>query len=223
MSPVASDVQDDSHSWAVSYADFLMVLLSFFVIFFSTDNKKRDVIIDIVAQQNANKASASETAGSSGGLANQDLQISKSKEFGEAEQKSLQKLIEEFPGFEFYKEDGQRRLVLNFPPDIYALGQYDLSPDLQKVFDKVISQVKEHEELLDIMFVGHTDSRKVSKKKHRDVASNFDLSSIRASRALEHARHLGFDEAHMTAKGEAEFSRNSRTLSIVIIPRGGER
>ena len=37
---------ETSHLWAVSYADFLMVLLSFFIIFFSLDKKTKDSVID---------------------------------------------------------------------------------------------------------------------------------------------------------------------------------
>ena len=39
--PNLPQVQDDStHLWAVSYADFLMVLLCFFILFFSVDGPK---------------------------------------------------------------------------------------------------------------------------------------------------------------------------------------
>ncbi|RYZ56260.1 MAG: hypothetical protein EOP07_12820, partial [Proteobacteria bacterium] len=36
---------EDSASWAVSYSDMLMVLMSFFIIFFSYDESKRSTIL----------------------------------------------------------------------------------------------------------------------------------------------------------------------------------
>ena len=43
----AQIASEDMQSWAVSYSDMLMVLMSFFVIFFSFEDKKRD---DLVSQ-----------------------------------------------------------------------------------------------------------------------------------------------------------------------------
>ena len=42
-----SDHGDADHGWAVSYSDLLMVLMSFFIIFFSFDNSKKSVIDQI--------------------------------------------------------------------------------------------------------------------------------------------------------------------------------
>ena len=40
---VAED--ENQHLWAVSYSDFLMALLAFFILFFSMDDTKKDQLI----------------------------------------------------------------------------------------------------------------------------------------------------------------------------------
>ena len=44
--PEEQEFHSEGESWAVSYADFLMVLLSFFIIFFSYSREKTQSIID---------------------------------------------------------------------------------------------------------------------------------------------------------------------------------
>ena len=58
---------ENAHLWAVSYSDFLMALLAFFILFFSMDDTKKDQLILNLAQEFSTKANM-ETGGPFAGL-----------------------------------------------------------------------------------------------------------------------------------------------------------
>ncbi|MEY4066263.1 MAG: OmpA family [Pseudomonadota bacterium] len=70
----AAFATDDSQTWAVSYADMLMVLMSFFVLFFSTDKKNGQNMLDKVAShlKNDRQLQVSQTAEGKMGIGTQN-------------------------------------------------------------------------------------------------------------------------------------------------------
>lgn len=205
---------DDSHSWAVSYADFLMVLLSFFVVFFSQNEEQRGILIDIISAGQtgaASKAAAGPTgAGSAAqsGLPEQTYQ-------------SLKEIADRVPGFELLRDTEKQLVILNFPDNIYAPGQYELRGEASQILDDVLIQLKSQIQNFEVRFVGHTDDVQLQRRRGKTLETNFDLSSLRASRALERAVKLGLPPSQLSTRGKAEFSRNSRTLSIVVVHQAG--
>ncbi|MBX3019915.1 MAG: hypothetical protein KF767_18655 [Bdellovibrionaceae bacterium] len=200
-------------SWAVSYADMLMVLLAFFVVFFSIDNKsEKDDLIDLLSGK---KAAAGDREKAGGNVVEQ---VRVGDKVGQAAEglEGLQKFVMKLPGFETETRVEGRKLILHFPENIYGPGKYMLTGDMMKSLDEVIDRLKPYQAGVDVAFVGHTDEKQLRASRGRTLANNFDLSSLRASRALQRAIEMGIKPATLSAQGGAEFSRNTRSLTIVV-------
>ncbi|MGZ3805206.1 MAG: OmpA/MotB family protein [Pseudobdellovibrionaceae bacterium] len=204
-------VHDDGHSWAVSYADFLMVLLSFFIIFFSVDGNQRVDIIDRIAM----------SAGGKGGQ--NALGKNKTNLLGPRLPAGIADVATGVDGFFVERADHSQKLYIYFDDNIYNPGQIDL-PALQiSKLQDILTRLQPYISDVNITFVGHTDSMKVQKLKSKYMENNFDLSSLRATKALQQAVKSGFDPSKMFAKGVAEHAKGTRTLSLVITPSEEER
>lgn len=197
-------ISDDSHSWAVSYADFLMVLLSFFVIFFSIDGDKKEQIFDrLVAGQPAPNA---------------DKKPNGSDKIPEG----VTAVVSGIDGLFVSRPDEKQKIYIYFEDNIYSPGQLDLK-DLQvEKLKGILTQLEPFMKEINITFIGHTDNTTVSVSRNRFINDNFDLSSLRATKALQQAVKAGFNPERMFAKGVAEHARGSRTLSLVISPSGDD-
>lgn len=207
-----SHVHDDAHSWAVSYADFLMVLLSFFIIFFSVEGNQRVDVIDRIAMS----AAAGKGGQNAMGKHKTNLQ-------GPRLPAGIADVAIGVDGFFVERADRSQKLYIYFDDNIYRPGEVDLpSPQVSKLRD-ILTRLEPYIKEVNITFVGHTDSTKVQRVKNKFVDNNFDLSSIRATKALQQAVKSGFDPAKMFAKGVAEHSKGTRTLSLVITPGEEER
>ncbi|MFP5518874.1 MAG: flagellar motor protein MotB [Bdellovibrionia bacterium] len=205
-----TEVHDDGHSWAVSYADFLMVLLSFFVIFFSVDQNKKETIID----QISNNTELKDAGGKSGKQLERTIASHSTLPAG------IDKVATEVEGFFVEKMDKNQKLFIYFDDNIYPPGKIDLPAKQVEKLKEILTTLQPFNDEINITFVGHTDESVVSKSKNFYLANNFDLSSLRATRALQQAVKAKFDPRHMYAQGVAEHTRGTRTLSLVISPGG---
>jgi flagellar motor protein MotB len=199
-------IHEDSHSWAVSYADFLMVLLSFFIIFFSVDGNKKTDLIDQIAAETLGAGKNKPAGYTNKSLTNTRLPS------GVAE------VANGVDGMFVERPDKSQKLYIYFDDNIYAPGQLDLNEAQIQNLRKILSSLQPFMDNISITFVGHTDSTAVSISRNRFIDDNFDLSSLRATKALQQAARLGFNPTKMFAKGVAEHSRGSRTLSLIIAP-----
>lgn len=217
MQKAPSELAEDSHSWAVSYADFLMVLLSFFILFFSMDKKERvNFIENFLANQDLAKEQKDQTGNPKRGA----LSAGTTKPI-EPLPVEVRKLSQDIQGF-YVDQQSVDRIVISFEDNIYRLGSFDLSEkDIQNLHG-LLKKLEPYLKQVNITFVGHTDENKKFKKGNRYIGNNFDLSSLRATKALQNAVKLGFDPKHMYAQGVAENQRASRTLSLIVSP-GGNR
>lgn len=193
-------LHEDGHAWAVSYADFLMVLLSFFVIFFSIDDQKRDNLFQKLAV--------------TGKPVDQKFAANKNDRLPQGVNSALTNL----DGLYVSRPDEKEKLYIYFEDNIYLPGQLDLSPPQIEKLKGILTQLEPYMKEISITFIGHTDSSTVSVSKNRFISDNFDLSSLRATKALQQAVKAGFDANQMFAKGVASHSRGSRTLSLVVSP-----
>lgn len=213
---------DSSHLWAVSYADFLMVLLCFFIIFFSADeNQKQSVIQKIfVTQENGNSGNGSSS--SQRDLASKHQGSDASVEetaTGTAtfSRKALETALEDYSLSKFDNSEG---LLVHFKDDLYEKGSFELSINQQNALNNFLKKVFPYRDQVSMTFIGHADADRIhpgSKKIYKD---NFDLSAIRATRALQYAVKHGFPEDQVSAKGNSKNSRVTRSLSVLIKPKG---
>lgn len=193
----------EDHSWAVSYSDLLMVILSFFVIFFSQDkNKTQDWIRKIVGDSRS-VSSVSE---------NRNVAL------------PMQSLSERWQSLEnvTLRVDNRNQSVeIQFPDNMYAKNSFELTPKHLILFEKTMAQIAPFTNEIDIIIIGHSDIR-VHQKVTGDslIQNNFDLSSLRANVALREALRLGVPSDSLLTMGSAQNTRNSRSLSIVLRPKG---
>ena len=203
---------ETAHLWAVSYADFLMVLLSFFILFFSTDTQTKDDIIEVISKKTQKITEGSESSSSLAGTAGTGI-----------DGVDVDSLINVLKARNVSVEKLKRKIVFRFADNIYGLGEFRLTQDSRQELFAVLDLLKPYYEAVDITIVGHTDSLKLKQRDQKQlIKNNFDLSVFRATRALEAAIGHGAPIEALAAKGSADFRRNSRTLSLVVTPRNIE-
>lgn len=201
---------ENSHLWAVSYADFLMALMSFFILFYSADPQTKNSIIMNLAQEFSNSGKT-DLASGAGGLNGGGGNFEKSR--------LPSNFAESFSQLNVTMEKDEASLVINFQDNMYPPGKHDFSYDQKLSVQEVLKKIKPFSENVNLYFEGHADNRPVQKTKTDIVVDNFVLSSLRASSALILAKSLGFSEKKLFIQAASSNIRNSRSLSIRIEPR----
>lgn len=201
-------VHDDGHSWAVSYADFLMVLLSFFIIFFSVDEKKKDTIIERIAKATGEKVAGEGSAKIDANVVNQEPQPHLPK--------GIKEVAESVGGVFVDGTAKGNKLYIYLDDNSYQPGQVELPSEKLAKLTEVLEKLRPFMPDINLTFEGHTDDKVFRKAKSKYLADNFDLSSLRATKAIQHAVRLGYDPMQLWARGVAEYQRGSRTLSVVV-------
>ena len=201
---------DSSHSWAVSYSDFLMVLLSFFILFFSVSKTDKDAIISIVSKikekgMTGNGGDPAVAAGSSRGVDTQEIVAGVQKELH---------------GLKYEFNDKLKSVTFILADDIYNLGSVRPSREGEESLRNLLNVLAPYTSEIDIVFVGHTDSKPMLLDKVPGVTDNFDLSALRASYAVRLALSAGFPKERLFTHGAADNTRISKSLSVVLKPRG---
>jgi len=188
---------ENSHLWAVAYSDLLMVLLSFFILFFSIDNSQRDNLIIDLAR----------------GIASESKEVS--TDVKTTHNKSMYADLKDL-NIELIQE--KENLTLNFPNELFKPGQYQIEKSQALEITKALNLLTEYKNKINIYFEGHADSTPILNLKNNVIQDNFILSSLRATHALQLARKMGFSEKQLFAQANSSNTRNSRSLSIRIEP-----
>jgi chemotaxis protein MotB len=199
--------EGDSHLWAVSYADMLMVLLAFFIIFFSFENTSQP-------QKNFSQiALGFKTAG----FGYQNSSISDPKETQHEAHREIQIINRHLASLEsFNVQANKQSLQLHLPENIFSVGQYQLNRDLRHKLDEIHEVLKPFERDIEVIVVGHSDSMPFAQPHNEYLGDNFDLSSLRALRTVQYLLAQGFPREQISAQGAADGLRNSRTLSLKV-------
>lgn len=202
---------ENSHLWAVSYSDFLMVLLSFFILFYSVDEDKQDQLIFQIAKNFAGNSNAQ------GIGANKNHEPVKS-----AIERIPTSLFDHIKSLQVNLSENKKHLTINFPDDLFAIGSHELNQENEKVIIETLNILKPHSQNLYLYFEGHTDDRPLHTKVRNINLDNYVLSSLRASSALLKAQQLGFPEEQMFIQAASSHIRNSRSLSLRVSQKGAE-
>jgi flagellar motor protein MotB len=206
---------ETGHLWAVSYADFLMVLLSFFVIFFSVAPEEKSVILEILSRVTKTHEGGApgrdpSSTGSGGGAY--------AAAGGPAELASdIEKSI---PDLKIQTDKNKKSIYVQFPDGIYRSGGTQLNAEGKKRLSDFLDLIAPYVSQVQVIFIGHTDSRGVRDIYGKYLSNNFDLSSLRASQALKMALEKGLDRDHLFTLGAADHTRSARTLSVLLKPMG---
>jgi flagellar motor protein MotB len=222
---------DDSTAWAVSYSDMLMVLMSFFVLFFSFEESKRQSIVSQIAMDmhiSTEKEVAKDAAAGGGGkgsypglgAGNSLIPPAPLGVVAKGGPFTITDLMTSFEqaSYKVSSNDKKDVLVVNLSDEIFGSRQFDLTGPVKKELNKALELLTPYKDQIKIVFIGHSDSDALT-KTNRFMTNNIELSSLRASRALEYAAELGFDPAFLTVEAAASTLRNTRSVSIRIQQR----
>lgn len=191
----------DGHGWAVSYADLLMVLLSFFVIFFSLSEENPDTAHDqlrIIAGAMTGKASA--------GSAPQGQ-----KKSGEAMADLTEAL--KIDGLKLSMKDGA--ILVDLENGVFLSGRWQADRTLQSQVDVVLQQIQPFKEKITITVIGHAD-QKMLRRRNEFLQDNFDLSSLRALNVLKYVISKGIPATHASARAASSNDRDARSVTFEI-------
>ena len=191
-------------SWAISYSDLLMVLMSFFVLFYQATPGKTKSLLEqlavtvggkpaVVAKPPSVKAPPAMPETLAAVLAAAHLPVD--------------------------IETSRRSLVVHLPDNVYPPRGFRTTPEVERLLASLMDRLAPYAGQVDLYFVGHTDQQPLS-HGNAYLSDNFDLSTLRATHALQFALAHGFPKDHLFAQGGAENLRDSRSLSIRIKPRG---
>lgn len=216
--------EGDGHLWAVSYADLLMVLMCFFVVYFSfTDappesGDTRDlqqIALGIEGGQSVkpgpagDKDSGTTAAGAASGAAAGVAVAASTAEKIPIDGKALRDL-----GARTHIED--KYLYIDLPDNIFPTKKFSLDQQTKESLNKIYKTLGSIQNKIEVIVIGHSDSSAIREPINPYLSNNFDLSSLRALRGLQHLLTLGFPAANASAQGSADGTRNSRSLSLRI-------
>lgn len=191
----------DGHSWAVSYADLLMVLLSFFVIFFSLSEENPDTAHEQLRV----------IAGAMGGkpLASSKNQASGAQPQGMAEITEALKI----EGVKVSFKEGA--LLIDLENGVFPSGHWQADAPLQSMIEKVVKQIAPHKDKIMITIIGHAD-QKVMRRRNEYLTDNFDLSSLRALNVLKFVISKGIPATHASARAASSNDRDARSVTFEV-------
>ncbi len=215
-SPAEVPEDENAHLWAVSYSDFLMALLSFFILFFSMDDQSQSQLLVQLSEEFSNSADKTQ-------LQSIEKQRDPNSELRK-DNISVQGLNSVFKELNLETDATHQRFIIDFPKDFFKNGQYAIPKKEETLVVTVLNKLKPYEKDIKIYFEGHTDDKPSHKKINTLVIDNFLLSSLRASNALLIAKNIGFQENNMFIQAASSHKRNTRSLSMhIVIDSGGRQ
>lgn len=189
----------DGHGWAVSYADLLMVLLSFFVIFFSLEEE------DPSNSHNQLRVIAAAMKGKPSGK----------HEFKSTKTDGLSDLTEalKVDGLKVTIKDDV--LLVDLENGVFLSGAWKADANLKKQVDMVLEQIAPFKDKLSITIIGHADTRPM-KNRNEYLSDNFDLSSLRALNILKYVLTKGIPATQASARAASSNDRDARSVTFEL-------
>jgi flagellar motor protein MotB len=217
---------DDLQGWAVSYSDMLMVLMSFFVIFFSFEEKKREGLISKIALEMSAKAGQEVTSMGTGMGKSSVTEVgmpAKSLVTHEGAVTTIDdlapKLVAIAPSVVSARTNDY--LVVSLSDQVYANRQFEVKGPVKQELERVLEALDPYRDAVRITFIGHTDNVKIA-NRNAYLSNNQDLSSLRAARALTFASERGFDPRFLSSEAAGPHGRGSRSLSLKVEVRSAQ-
>ncbi len=226
---------EDGEGWAVSYSDLLMVLMSFFIVFYSVNDSEEikkesfnNVLIKLKSLGEIQQLNKENSALSDSKVyLNLKLDINdlpsktKSRELASLKRNSMaDSLSKSFKGVkdsEVAKDEQfankKVEVEIDLPHNIYKRGAYSVDSEVKKHLDKITHILKDDLKGLQIIIVGHTDKTKF-KETQQVINNNLILSSLRAAKAVEYLISIGLPEEKVFVQGLNGQPRDSRSLSV---------
>ncbi len=209
---LASSEASNDHTWIVSYADLLMILLCFFVLFFSISPDSQESILHKILLTEENPSVPPNEI-------RQNADSTGTQSIPSGDRLLFRKISSELAGAQLNTSLLEDTIVFELPNNSFAKGKVDLVPKQKRVLARLFARLKPYATEINVVLIGHTDRTKVVSLKKKRIYDNFDLSAARAKSAYQIAIQSKFPESHLKLEGDSSFDRASRTLSIVIKAR----
>lgn len=177
-------VEEGEGPWLVSYADMMTLLMGFFALIASFS--KPDV------------------------KAFEQVQQSATEQFGGEFKKPYQELTEKIEKI-LRQNNLQDQVKVSRAADgvtvkvdgtlFFNSGEFVVKPEGKNVIDKLLSALKSEISTHKVLIEGHTDNVPIT---HSIIASNWELSGIRAARIAQIFETYGFSKEQLTIMGWGE-------------------
>jgi flagellar motor protein MotB len=205
--------------WAVSYSDLLMVLLSFFILFFSYDQKEKETKDSITKMVRRFETVTAPVEGSATTVAQAPPVAPAPQAEPVAEKLTLsQQLLKVLPADRIQANLDGDSIVLRFGLNAYAPGQVRPPTAIQPQLNQLTDILKPYLDEVDIVVVGHADTQKVQRNRKR-FSDNLEVSLARSVRAVRYLESLGIPLEKMRSLGTGDQDISSRTISIILKPK----
>ncbi len=203
--------------WAVSYSDLLMVLLSFFVLFFSYGEKEKETKDSITKMVRRFETVTAPVEGSATTVAKAPT-VSPKAETAAEKLTLSQQLLKVLPADRIQANLDGDSIVLRFGLNAYAPGQVRPPTAIQPQLNQLTDILKPYLDEVDIVVVGHADTQKVQRNRKR-FSDNLEISLARSVRAVRYLENRGIPLAKMRSLGTGDQEIASRTISIILKPK----
>ncbi len=212
---------ENEGTWAISYGDMITLLLSFFVIFFTTDLKKEKV-------NNLNNYMS---------FSMDELNQIPSEIFRAGNKSSVKLDKKELDGLDIKVHQANNRVIVSFGKfSFFKSGQTEIKKEGAEVLKKFAEKYLPYAGTYSLSIKGFTDKTKVSPARHKRYKDNLELSALRSISAMRTMQKAGIPLNRMEIAGAGELNlindiipeigsetqnkKNdySRTIMIVISP-----
>jgi flagellar motor protein MotB len=205
--------------WAVSYSDLLMVLLSFFVLFFSYGEKEKETKDSITKMVRRFETVTAPVDGTATTVAKAPATAPAPKAEPVTEKLTLsQQLLKVLPSDRIQSNLDGDSIILRFGLNAYAPGQVRPPTAIQPQLNQLANILKPYLDEVDIVVVGHADTQKVRRYRKR-FSDNLEVSLARSVRAVRYLENLGIPLTKMRSLGTGDQEIASRTISIILKPK----
>lgn len=197
---------DTDGSWAISYGDMITLLLTFFILFFSTDSEK-----DRMKQmESALMIKLDSTAKFRGEAA---LAKAENREPASTE-------APEFVGPKLFDAKVYKvgeRLIVEFPQtSFFDLGKIELTSNGKRELVGFVKQYMPYAGNYVLGIRAYTDNKKVLKTAGRRFDDNLELSALRSVAAMRVLQQLGIPLSRMRIGGYGELNLTEKELTRAV-------
>jgi chemotaxis protein MotB len=213
--------EESEGSWAVSYGDMITLLLSFFVIFFTTDAHKEKV-------QNLNNYMS---------FSFEELKNIPGELFKAGHKSTVEFTKKDLNGLDVKVHQSNNKVIVSFGKfSFFKSGHTDLRPEGVEILKKFAEKYLPYAGTYSLSIKGFTDKVKVSSVSNRRYRDNLELSALRSISAMRTMQLQGIPLNRMEIAGAGELelisdlipeiqtattdekNEYSRTVIIVISP-----
>ncbi len=198
----AEEVESEG-TWAISYGDMITLLLSFFVIFFSTDfdkAKNEEMKTQVIHELSTIDFNETTILKESATAKNAKSDVSKIKDHINSEKAVIEVI------------NSNNNIIIKFSGvSFFNSGKVDITEDGKKVLTAFSEKFLPYAGLYKLSVKGFTDQRKVMRRNDR-FKDNLELSALRAVSAMRELQKNGIPLTNLDIAGHGEMMKIQKII-----------